>query len=49
MGALAREKMECPECHGSGGHIESVLDYGGGPFIDCGFCEGLGEVLTLNK
>lgn len=35
--------LVCQECGGSGGEIEPVLDYGEGPFIECGFCEGTGK------
>ncbi len=35
---------QCPACHGYGGHIEPVLDFGEGPFEPCGFCNGSGVV-----
>lgn len=34
----------CQECGGSGGEVEPVLDYGEGPWIECGWCEGTGYV-----
>lgn len=36
--------LTCQECGGSGGSIDPVLDYGLGPFIPCGCCEGTGLV-----
>ena len=36
--------LVCQECGGDGGEIEPVLDYGQGPWISCGFCEGTGLV-----
>lgn len=37
-------KLICQECGGAGGYIEPVLDYGQGPWFDCGWCLGTGEV-----
>ena len=34
--------LPCQECGGSGGEVEPVLDYGEGPWIVCGWCEGTG-------
>ena len=34
----------CPECHGRKGWIEIVDPYLGGPWYDCGLCEGVGKV-----
>jgi hypothetical protein len=34
----------CQECKGHGGWVEPVLDFGQGPWFDCGFCEGTGLV-----
>jgi hypothetical protein len=35
-------KLLCQECGGAGGYVEPVLDYGQGPFEQCGWCEGTG-------
>lgn len=37
-------RLVCQECRGSGGEVDVVLDYGQGPFIECGWCEGTGLV-----
>lgn len=37
-------KLICQECGGGGGETVAVLDYGQGPFEECGFCEGTGLV-----
>jgi hypothetical protein len=37
-------KLVCQECRGAGGHVEPVLDWGEGPWEDCGWCEGTGLV-----
>ena len=34
----------CQECHGEGGWIEITDSEIGGPWYDCGFCEGTGYV-----
>lgn len=34
----------CQECKGRGGWVEPVLDFGQGPWSDCGFCFGTGLV-----
>ena len=36
--------ITCQECGGSGGEIIPVLDYGQGPWENCGWCEGTGLV-----
>ncbi len=36
--------VHCPMCHGSGGEIEPILDFGQGPWHDCGFCKGKGTM-----
>ena len=38
------KEYQCPVCHGSGGWIEPVLDYGEGPFFPCGGCDAKGRV-----
>jgi hypothetical protein len=41
-----RPRLSCQECGGMGGDYEPILFYGpgGGPWEECGFCEGLGFV-----
>jgi hypothetical protein len=39
--SMAR-KLLCQECGGSGGYRELVNYYIGGPWYDCGWCEGTG-------
>ena len=39
-----KPQLVCQECHGAGGETEPVLDDGSGPFIQCGWCEGIGLV-----
>lgn len=46
--AKSAKKLQCPACRGAGGEVDVVLDYGQGPFITCGFCEGKG-VLTRTR
>jgi hypothetical protein len=41
-------KLICQECGGMGGEVEPVLDYGIGPWITCGWCEGTG-LLTPHR
>jgi hypothetical protein len=36
---------QCPACHGEGGRVEPVLDFGEGPFEPCGFCNGRGIIM----
>lgn len=40
----SKRRLGCPECGGSGGYTEAVIDYGQGPFISCGWCDGTGEM-----
>lgn len=44
----ANPKLCCQECGGCGGYTEPVLDFGIGPFFECGFCEGTG-LLTPHR
>jgi hypothetical protein len=37
-------KLICQDCGGAGGEIEVVLDFGEGPWEECGWCEGTGLV-----
>ena len=39
----------CQECRGAGGYVEPVLDYGEGPWFDCGWCEGTGLVTRWDR
>ena len=41
---MIEKKISCPECHGRGGEVEPVLDFGQGPFIECWLCKGDGKV-----
>lgn len=42
---MTEEKTyKCPACHGEGGKTIPILDYGEGPFEECGFCNGKGEL-----
>jgi|APIni6443716594_1056825.scaffolds.fasta_scaffold00007_34 hypothetical protein len=36
--------MQCPSCRGYGGYRDVILDDGTGPWYECGFCRGSGEV-----
>lgn len=38
------KKLTCQECGGAGGEVEPVLNYGEGPWMACGFCEGTGRM-----
>lgn len=35
--------LPCQDCKGEGGEIEPILDFGEGPFIECGWCLGTGK------
>lgn len=39
----------CQDCGGAGGEIEPVLDYGAGPWVVCGWCRGIGELLPWER
>ena len=41
-----KPQLICQECRGEGGYTEAILwdGIGGGPFYDCGWCEGTGLV-----
>ena len=41
---VAMYNLTCQECGGDGGEINPVLDYGAGPWEECGWCEGIGFV-----
>ena len=41
---MKTKKYQCPDCHGSGGEKDVILDDGTGPWEECGFCKGTGEV-----
>lgn len=36
--------LACQDCRGMGGEVIPVLDYGQGPFEECGWCEGTGLI-----
>lgn len=41
----SNEKLyTCQYCHGYGGEVDVILDYGEGPFVECWVCDGKGEV-----
>lgn len=39
-----KPQLTCQECRGGGGEIEVIDPYIGGPFMECGYCEGTGLV-----
>ena len=39
---------ECPCCDGRGGWVETVLDYGEGPYYPCHYCKEEGRVFFLS-
>lgn len=41
---VMRTRIVCQECRGVGGEVEVVTDYGEGPWVHCGWCEGTGYV-----
>jgi hypothetical protein len=41
-----KPQLFCQECGGSGGEVEAVIDYGMGPWMECGWCEGTGLVTS---
>jgi DnaJ-class molecular chaperone len=41
---MKKFNKQCPWCHGAGGYIEPVLDFGQGPWEPCGFCKGIGQI-----
>lgn len=46
---IEKHGLLCQECGGAGGEIEPILDYGQGPFIPCGWCEGTGKVTRWDR
>ena len=36
--------LVCQECGGRGGEVEPILDFGQGPWVNCGWCEGTGKL-----
>ena len=38
-------RFPCPYCKGEGSWIEPVLDYGEGPYYECGVCKGEGTII----
>jgi hypothetical protein len=47
--AINGNGFTCQECKGRGGWVEPVLDFGQGPWYDCGFCEGTGLVTRWTR
>jgi len=41
--------LTCQACHGHGGRVEPVLDYGEGPWEPCGWCDNTGEISPENR
>lgn len=39
-----KKKYTCPDCGGSGGKTDVILDDGTGPWEECGWCEGKGKI-----
>ena len=39
-----RPKLTCQDCGGAGGRVEYVSSEIGGPWEECGWCEGVGLV-----
>ena len=37
-----KPRLTCQECHGVGGEEETIDIELGGPWVECGFCEGTG-------
>jgi DnaJ-class molecular chaperone len=35
-------RLSCMDCHGRGGETMPILDFGQGPWEECGWCEGTG-------
>jgi hypothetical protein len=40
---VARDGFVCQSCGGAGGWVETICELGG-PWMDCGWCEGTGKV-----
>jgi len=41
--------MKCPACKGYGGELDPILDDGSGPWYECGFCKGEGEINLFQR
>jgi len=41
--------VPCQDCGGSGGYEETIDPWLGGPWYDCGFCEGTGKTTRWLK
>lgn len=39
---VERDGLPCQDCGGRGGYEETIDPWLGGPWYDCGFCEGTG-------
>jgi len=42
------KQLVCQDCKGAGGEIER-LEYEQGPWVNCGWCEGLGVLLPWER
>ena len=49
MVAKILSKLVCQECGGMGGRVQPILDFGEGPFEECGFCNGTGIMTSLAR
>lgn len=41
---VEKSKLICQDCGGMGGWTEPVLDFGEGPWMTCGWCQGTGKL-----
>lgn len=41
--------LPCQDCGGRGGEVEPVTDWGQGPWMDCGWCQGTGMVTRWER
>ena len=46
---VAKHGLTCQECGGLGGEVEPILEYGQGPWLSCGWCEGTGSVTRWGR
>lgn len=37
-------KLICQVCRGNGEYVDDAIEYGYGPFVECGWCEGTRKV-----
>jgi len=46
---MTAKLISCPECGGSGGETEAILEDGTGPWWNCWLCKGEGEILPSRR